>query len=98
MDETEKEQQRRRWHLGREIPIAIVGVIILQTAGVVWWGATLTARVENNEKMVIIASEVQAAIDRRQDAEARRSEDRIIAQLEKANVKLDRLVERGVFK
>ncbi|MCR4304981.1 MAG: hypothetical protein NUV63_12300 [Gallionella sp.] len=98
MEDTEKEQQRRNWHVGREIPIALVAVIILQTAGVVWGAATLNARVDNSEKAMVTALAVQASVDGRQDAEARRSEDRILSQLEKVNGKLDRLIEQGVFK
>lgn len=93
MIEDERQDRTKRWHVGKEIPLALVGTVLLQTIGVVWGAATLNAKVENNEKATGVAQMVQAAVDRRQDEEARRSEDRILAQLEKLNSKLDRIME-----
>lgn len=46
----------RHWHVGREVPVAlIVTVIVLivgQTAGAFWWSATLAARLETVERDV----------------------------------------------
>ena len=93
--EDEEKEQRKKWHMGKEIPLAMVGAIILQTVGVVWGAATLNAKVESNEKAANIAAVVQITVDRKQDEEARRSEDRIIIQLDKVNSKLDRIMEKG---
>ena len=94
MDIEDQEKARsKQWHMGKEIPLALVGTLILQTVGVVWGAATLNAKVESNEKAGAVAQIVQASVDRRQDEEARRSEDRILAQLEKLNGKLDRIME-----
>lgn len=93
--ETEDQQKRRalRWHVGREVPIAVIGTIILQTIGVIWGAATLAARVDYIEKTEATAHLVQATVDKRQDDEARRSEDRVIVQLDKINAKIDRVLE-----
>ena len=34
------------WHVGREIPIAFIAAILLQTAGGVWWAASLSAKID----------------------------------------------------
>lgn len=91
--EDEDKQRTRKWHVGKEIPLAMVGAIFLQTVGVVWGAATLNAKVENNEKAANTATVVQATVDRRQDEEARRSEDRILGALEKLSSKVDRVLE-----
>lgn len=93
MIEDQEKARSKQWHMGKEVPIAMVGAIILQTVGVVWGAATLNAKVESNEKAGAVAQIVQTAVDRRQDEEARRSEDRILTQLEKLNGKLDRIME-----
>lgn len=37
----------QKWHLGKEIPITLVFLICVQTAGGVWWAATLTNKLDN---------------------------------------------------
>lgn len=35
------------WHIGKEIPIALVLGMALQTGGWIWWAATLSTKVED---------------------------------------------------
>lgn len=39
-------QQHEGWHLKKEVPIALILALLLQTGGMVWWAATLQA--DNN--------------------------------------------------
>ncbi len=95
--EDEGKEQAKRWHIGREIPLAVILVLMIQTAGVIWWAASTSAKVDFMKETNVAASIVQAAVDRRQDDESQRSETRIMTQLDKLNVKLDKLMEsRGV--
>lgn len=48
------------WHLDKKVPIAMILAILMQTAGIVWWGAT--------------ASERLNALERRADAVAPQAE------------------------
>ncbi len=49
--EEEEIQERRRWddrwHVGKEIPIALVGAVVVQTAGLVWSIAGLYNKVDS---------------------------------------------------
>lgn len=85
--------QKEQWHVGKEIPLATIVVLLLQTAGALWWAAQVAAKVEYLERTQITSAVSQATIDRKQDEEAKRSEDRILAQLDKLNQKMDRLIE-----
>jgi TolA-binding protein len=38
------------WHLDKRVPIAIITAIAVQTFGIVWWAATLSARVDVNTR------------------------------------------------
>ncbi len=38
-----------RWHVGKEIPIAVVAAIGIQTMGIVWWSAKIDSRVTHLE-------------------------------------------------
>lgn len=40
----------RHWHLDKRVPIALIFAILLQTAGLLIWGATLSERVSNLER------------------------------------------------
>lgn len=34
-----------RWHVDRRVPIALIFAMCIQTAGIVWWGATTSEKV-----------------------------------------------------
>lgn len=91
--EDQEKERVKQWHIGKEIPIAVIVVLILQTAGVIWWAASTSVKVEFMKETNVASQLVQTSIDRRQDDEAKRSEDRILVQLDKINVKLDRITE-----
>lgn len=41
------DKTRERWHVGKEIPIALLFAISLQTAGAIWWAATVSAKLDD---------------------------------------------------
>lgn len=41
------DEQRRKWHIDRTIPLAIVSAIILQTVGGIVWMSTFAERTAN---------------------------------------------------
>jgi len=43
---------RERWHVGKEIPIALIIALFFQTAGWIWWAATQSAKLDNLSSMV----------------------------------------------
>lgn len=50
VDDIDEGQDRRkddRWHVGKEIPIALLFMMGVQTAGGIWWAATLTAKMDD---------------------------------------------------
>ena len=47
------------WHLGKEIPIVLICALLVQTAGIVWQAATLSARFDNLERQVASMSNAQ---------------------------------------
>ena len=86
--------EKQQWHLGKEVPVATILMLLIQTAGALWWAASITAElrhVKETQNNLIVA---QALVDRRQDEEAKRAEDRLTISLEKLNLKLDRVLER----
>ena len=93
MTEECEKSQRRKWSIGREVPLATVAVLLAQTVGAIWWAASISAKVETVEKTAASSALIQAVTDSKQDSESRRSEDRIVVQLDKVNVKIDRLIE-----
>jgi hypothetical protein len=45
--EAERNQQNDSWHVGKEIPIAMLFAIFLQTAGAIWWAATMSTKLDD---------------------------------------------------
>ena len=37
------------WHLDKRVPIALITTLAIQTCGIVWWAASMQARVERLE-------------------------------------------------
>jgi predicted nuclease with TOPRIM domain len=42
--------QRQAWHIGKEVPLAMIFAIALQTIAAVWWAATITGRVDQQQR------------------------------------------------
>ncbi len=40
------------WHLDKKVPLALIVTILVQTGGIVWWGATTSERLNAVEKRV----------------------------------------------
>lgn len=47
-------EERRRWHVGKEIPVSVLLVLIIQTFGIVWWARGLTAEVATNTSETLL--------------------------------------------
>lgn len=47
-----QEPREESWHVGREIPIALIAALFVQTGGWVWWAATQSAKLDNLTVMV----------------------------------------------
>lgn len=43
----ENNNKKESWHVGKEIPIAMLFAIFLQTAGAIWWAATMSAKLDD---------------------------------------------------
>jgi hypothetical protein len=46
-------QYEREWHLDKKVPIALIATLAVQTVVVVWWAASLSARVESLERQAL---------------------------------------------
>lgn len=44
------------WHLDKKVPIALIVAILVQTGGMVWWGATTSERLSAVERRVETAA------------------------------------------
>lgn len=39
--------ERRGWHVGKEIPLAMLFAILVQSGAAIWWAATLSAKLDD---------------------------------------------------
>jgi len=42
-----------QWHLSKSVPITFIGAIIAQTVALVWFFASLSNGIENNERDIV---------------------------------------------
>lgn len=40
------DRRQDRWHMGKEVPLALIGAFILQTGGIIWSYASLVNKVD----------------------------------------------------
>jgi hypothetical protein len=45
-------EQPAAWHLDKRVPIALIATLAIQTAGMVWWAASITGRVDGLSQTV----------------------------------------------
>jgi hypothetical protein len=38
--------RNERWHIGKEIPLAVLLMLFVQTSGGIWWAANVTAKID----------------------------------------------------
>lgn len=60
-----RERRGDRWHVGKEIPLAIIFAIAVQTMGGVWFAATYVAKIDTLSTMV---AELRASLYTKEDA------------------------------
>ena len=53
-------EPKQEWHLSKSVPLAMIVTIALQTAGAVWWGATIQARTEEHARRLASVESVDA--------------------------------------
>lgn len=62
---------KENWHLSKSVPLAFLLAILLQTGGIIWWGATIQAKALETERRV---TATEAELTKRADLIVRVSE------------------------
>lgn len=57
------------WHLDKKVPIALIGAIVAQTVGIVWWASGIHHRVGTIEATQIVHAARMMAIETTERAE-----------------------------
>ena len=73
------------WHLDRRVPLALIISLAAQTAGMVWWAASISSRVEQHASQIdaLRSAETARAIEDRRISEGlARLDERLRAQTE----------------
>jgi len=86
----------RHWTVDRRVPLALLIVIAVQFAGLVWWGASIDNRTEHAITGLAEASARIGALEARQsaaDTSRARIEERLVAQ-SATLIRIERLLER----
>ena len=53
-----------QWHLDRRIPVLTLVALLIQTAAIIWWAATITSTVESQGKTLMEVKEYGSPITR----------------------------------
>ena len=76
-DGVERREGGSRWHVGREVPIAVLIALLVQTAGGIWWLAQLSAKIDH-----AVSSITEFRVERYTREDARRDRELIVTLIE----------------
>lgn len=76
-DGSERRTTVQRWHVAKEVPIAVLLMLVLQTAGGIWWLAQLSAKIDG-----AIARIAEFQVERYTREDARRDRELLIVLIE----------------
>ena len=63
--EPDMERRTERWHVGKEIPLALIFAIAVQTIGAIWWAAGISNKLDT---LALQVSEIRSERYTREDA------------------------------
>ena len=94
---------REPWHLDKKVPIALIVTLAIQTAGMIWWAASLSFRVDEQSRRVValevsrdVAQALMAGL--RSDTAVLRAESEAMRrQLDRIERMLDRRADANGF-
>lgn len=66
----QRNRSNERWHVGREIPIAVLIMLAVQTGGGIWWAASLSQKLDS-----VIAQVQEIKMERYTKEDARRDQE-----------------------
>lgn len=69
-DEPDSRRSRDRWHVGREIPIAVLVMLAVQTGGGIWWLSGVSQKLDS-----VIAQVAEIKQERYTKDDARRDQE-----------------------
>lgn len=90
------------WHLDRRVPAALIIAVMIQTAGIVWWAATLSAANTSNAVAITANKFMIDKLDDRSQktsndmADVKAKVDMVISTLDRQTDKLDQLAAKIV--
>ena len=91
-DGSERRESIDRWHIAKEVPLAVLLMLMMQTAGGIWWLAQLSAKIDN-----AISRIGEFAVERYTKEDARRDRELVLAivdQLRQKDSDQDRRIQR----
>lgn len=92
----EEADGKRHWSLDRRIPLALIVVLVMQSAAIIYWAAGIEARVEQSEDAIDRFRPRVEALERGQgitNTAIARVEERLEAQTRQLD-RIEQLVER----
>lgn len=93
LDDEPKKTSQEKWHVGKEIPIALIFAIIIQTGAGMWWAATVTTKIDDlSYQVAAINADKYTKTDAQKDGALYMTQ---ISDLKNRIDHIDQKIERG---
>lgn len=84
------QNEDRRWKLDRHVPVAFIIGLVVQAAGIVWWGSQVQSKQEDHERRLTLQESTKTAERMAVLEEQLKASKELQSSM---NTKLDRLLE-----
>ncbi len=93
LDVPRRSPERERWHVGKEVPLAMIVGMITQTAAAIWWAR---GQVATDEALGQRVSALERERDAIRSAERMAVIEASIADIRRSNERLELLVQQAL--
>lgn len=95
LDMPRRSSERDRWHVGKEVPLALIFGMVVQTASAIWWAR---GQVATDEALGQRVSALERERDAIRSAERMAVIEAAIADIRRSNERLELLVQQALDK
>ena len=91
-DQKAGDRRKEYWHVGKEVPIALIASMVIQTGSAIWWARGQVARDDDHDRRIIslererdaVRSAERMAVIEAAIADIRRSHERMEVMVQQA--------------
>ena len=87
------DRRREYWHVGKEVPLALIAAMLLQTGSAIWWARGQVARDDDHDRRIVSLEHERDSV---RSAERMAVIEAAIADIRRSNERLEVLIQQAL--